>query len=242
MTGNGDAPVTTPGPALPGRLVPARRHAVGAVRHRDAEGHTAPRPRRRALPGRLRLRLRARLQAGAHGPGHPDRATRVAARAGPTASGTRSTSTAPRPTTRTRSCRPSGPRACRWTSWSRTPTSRPSTPGTAGRWTRPSSPIPRAFFDWSASQGLHNTLNVHPSILASDPQFAAGAGHGEGQAAEGRLRPGRRGRGRLLHVRLRRPGPAEGVHGSAPDHGSAGQRLLVAGLVLRRSRSRRCRA
>jgi alpha-glucosidase (family GH31 glycosyl hydrolase) len=33
-------------------------------------------------------------------------------------------------------------------------------------------PDPTAFFDWSAAQGLHNTLNIHPSILASDPQFA----------------------------------------------------------------------
>ncbi|MFE2427309.1 TIM-barrel domain-containing protein [Streptomyces sp. NPDC059373] len=33
-------------------------------------------------------------------------------------------------------------------------------------------PDPKAFFDWSASQGLHNTLNIHPSILGSDPQFA----------------------------------------------------------------------
>ena len=34
-------------------------------------------------------------------------------------------------------------------------------------------PDPKAFFDWSAAQGLHNTLNIHPSILDSDPQFAA---------------------------------------------------------------------
>lgn len=33
-------------------------------------------------------------------------------------------------------------------------------------------PDPKAFFDWSAAQGLHNTLNIHPSILSSDPQFA----------------------------------------------------------------------
>jgi VCBS repeat-containing protein len=32
-------------------------------------------------------------------------------------------------------------------------------------------PDPKAFFDWAASQGLHNTLNIHPSILSSDPQF-----------------------------------------------------------------------
>ncbi|MCU1679479.1 MAG: alpha-xylosidase [Amycolatopsis sp.] len=33
-------------------------------------------------------------------------------------------------------------------------------------------PDPKTFFDWSAAQGLHNTLNIHPSILGSDPQFA----------------------------------------------------------------------
>jgi hypothetical protein len=32
-------------------------------------------------------------------------------------------------------------------------------------------PDPKAFFDWSASQGLHNALNIHPSIVSSDPQF-----------------------------------------------------------------------
>jgi VCBS repeat-containing protein len=32
-------------------------------------------------------------------------------------------------------------------------------------------PDPKAFFDWAASQGLHNTLNIHPSIVANDPQF-----------------------------------------------------------------------
>lgn len=33
-------------------------------------------------------------------------------------------------------------------------------------------PDPSAFFAWSAAQGLHNTLNIHPSILGNDPQFA----------------------------------------------------------------------
>ena len=33
-------------------------------------------------------------------------------------------------------------------------------------------PDPKAFFDWSKSQGLHNTLNIHPSIGSNDPQFA----------------------------------------------------------------------
>lgn len=33
-------------------------------------------------------------------------------------------------------------------------------------------PDPSAFFAWSAAQGLHNTLNIHPSIASNDPQFA----------------------------------------------------------------------
>ncbi|HWG13187.1 MAG TPA: TIM-barrel domain-containing protein [Streptosporangiaceae bacterium] len=33
-------------------------------------------------------------------------------------------------------------------------------------------PDPKAFFDWSASEGLHNALNIHPSIGSDDPQFA----------------------------------------------------------------------
>ncbi|MGH3373424.1 MAG: TIM-barrel domain-containing protein, partial [Actinoallomurus sp.] len=34
-------------------------------------------------------------------------------------------------------------------------------------------PDPSAFFDWSQKQGLHNTLNIHPSIGSDDPQYAA---------------------------------------------------------------------
>ena len=33
-------------------------------------------------------------------------------------------------------------------------------------------PDPKGFFDWAQSQGLHNTMNIHPSILNSDPQYA----------------------------------------------------------------------
>jgi hypothetical protein len=33
-------------------------------------------------------------------------------------------------------------------------------------------PDPKGFFDWSAQHGLHNTLNIHPSIATNDPQFA----------------------------------------------------------------------
>ncbi|MFI7386269.1 TIM-barrel domain-containing protein [Streptomyces sp. NPDC049813] len=46
-------------------------------------------------------------------------------------------------------------------------------------------PDPQDFFDWSASQGLHNTLNVHPSILASDPQFAQAQATAKGKLTKG---------------------------------------------------------
>lgn len=46
-------------------------------------------------------------------------------------------------------------------------------------------PDPKGFFDWSASQGLHNTLNVHPSILASDPQFAQAMSAAKGKLTKG---------------------------------------------------------
>ena len=46
-------------------------------------------------------------------------------------------------------------------------------------------PDPAGFFDWAHSQGLHTTMNIHPSILASDPQFAAAQA-----TAKGKLKPG----------------------------------------------------
>lgn len=33
-------------------------------------------------------------------------------------------------------------------------------------------PDPRGFLDWSASQGLQNTMNIHPSVVSNDPQYA----------------------------------------------------------------------
>jgi hypothetical protein len=33
-------------------------------------------------------------------------------------------------------------------------------------------PDPKVFFDWAHQQGLHVSLNIHPSILGTDPQFA----------------------------------------------------------------------
>ncbi|MFS4092228.1 TIM-barrel domain-containing protein [Streptomyces sp. AF1A] len=51
-------------------------------------------------------------------------------------------------------------------------------------------PDPKGFFDWSAAQGLHNTLNVHPSILASDPQFAQAQATAKGRLTKGGCAPG----------------------------------------------------
>jgi hypothetical protein len=42
-------------------------------------------------------------------------------------------------------------------------------------------PDEKAFFDWAASQGLHNTLNIHPSIKSDDPQFAAAEATAKGK-------------------------------------------------------------
>ncbi|MGW4440364.1 TIM-barrel domain-containing protein [Streptomyces sp. NPDC004596] len=46
-------------------------------------------------------------------------------------------------------------------------------------------PDPKGFFDWSSAQGLHNSLNVHPSILASDPQFAQAQATAKGKLTKG---------------------------------------------------------
>ncbi len=50
-------------------------------------------------------------------------------------------------------------------------------------------PDPKAFFDWSTEQGLHNTLNVHPSILGSDPQFAKAQATANGKLRKGGCAP-----------------------------------------------------
>ncbi|WP_370087224.1 TIM-barrel domain-containing protein [Streptacidiphilus sp. MAP12-16] len=50
-------------------------------------------------------------------------------------------------------------------------------------------PDPKAFFDWAASQGLHNTLNIHPSILSSDPQFAQAQATAKGKLHKGGCAP-----------------------------------------------------
>ncbi|WP_395833559.1 TIM-barrel domain-containing protein [Cystobacter fuscus] len=44
-------------------------------------------------------------------------------------------------------------------------------------------PNPEGFFDWARSQGLHTTLNIHPSILPTDPKFAAAQATAKGKLA-----------------------------------------------------------
>ncbi|WP_327173739.1 carbohydrate-binding protein [Streptomyces sp. NBC_01336] len=46
-------------------------------------------------------------------------------------------------------------------------------------------PDPKGFFDWSRAQGLHNTLNVHPSIQATDPQFPQAQSTAKGKLVKG---------------------------------------------------------
>jgi alpha-glucosidase (family GH31 glycosyl hydrolase) len=50
-------------------------------------------------------------------------------------------------------------------------------------------PDPKGFFDWAAAQGLHNTLNIHPSILSSDPQFAQAQATAKGKLHKGGCAP-----------------------------------------------------
>ncbi len=42
-------------------------------------------------------------------------------------------------------------------------------------------PDPQGFFRWARAQGLHTSLNIHPSILGSDPQFAAAQATAKGK-------------------------------------------------------------
>jgi hypothetical protein len=45
-------------------------------------------------------------------------------------------------------------------------------------------PDPKVFFDWSAAEGLHNTLNIHPSIVSNDPQFAQAQATAKGKLTQ----------------------------------------------------------
>jgi Glycosyl hydrolases family 31/Carbohydrate binding module (family 35)/Carbohydrate binding module (family 6)/Domain of unknown function (DUF5110) len=45
-------------------------------------------------------------------------------------------------------------------------------------------PDPKGFFDWARTQGLHTSLNVHPSIVPADPQFAAAQATAKGKLAK----------------------------------------------------------
>ncbi|MFF0146350.1 carbohydrate binding protein with CBM6 domain [Amycolatopsis sulphurea] len=46
-------------------------------------------------------------------------------------------------------------------------------------------PDPKGFFSWAHGEGLHTTLNIHPSIQESDPQYAKAQ-----SIAKGKLAPG----------------------------------------------------
>jgi alpha-glucosidase (family GH31 glycosyl hydrolase) len=45
-------------------------------------------------------------------------------------------------------------------------------------------PDPAGFFAWAQSQGLHNTLNIHPSIGSNDPQYPAAQATAQGKLAQ----------------------------------------------------------
>lgn len=46
-------------------------------------------------------------------------------------------------------------------------------------------PDPTGFFSWAHSQGLHTTLNIHPSIVESDPQYAQAQATAKNKLAAG---------------------------------------------------------
>ncbi|MET9633380.1 TIM-barrel domain-containing protein [Lentzea sp. NPDC006480] len=46
-------------------------------------------------------------------------------------------------------------------------------------------PDPQGFLDWAHGEGLHSTLNIHPSIQGSDPAFAQAQATAKGKLAKG---------------------------------------------------------
>lgn len=46
-------------------------------------------------------------------------------------------------------------------------------------------PDPQGFLDWVHSEGMHSTLNIHPSIQGSDPDFARAQATAKGKLAKG---------------------------------------------------------
>ncbi|MFS8097243.1 carbohydrate-binding protein [Lentzea alba] len=46
-------------------------------------------------------------------------------------------------------------------------------------------PDPQGFLDWVHSEGLHSTLNIHPSIQGTDPDFARAQATAKGKLAKG---------------------------------------------------------
>ncbi len=73
--------------------------------------------------------------------------------------------------------------------------------------------------DWHA-EGIHNTLNIHPSISSKDPKFAQAQATAKGKLTKGRRRP--------LPVRLVGPRPAEGLLRPAHVDAARGRRHVVA--------------
>ncbi len=46
-------------------------------------------------------------------------------------------------------------------------------------------PDPQGFLDWAHGEGLHSTLNIHPSIQGTDPDFARAQATAKGKLAKG---------------------------------------------------------
>ncbi|MEU0877401.1 TIM-barrel domain-containing protein [Lentzea sp. NPDC005914] len=46
-------------------------------------------------------------------------------------------------------------------------------------------PDPQGFLDWAHGEGLHSTLNIHPSIQGTDPDFAKAQATAKGKLAKG---------------------------------------------------------
>ncbi len=51
-------------------------------------------------------------------------------------------------------------------------------------------PDPQGFQDWVHGEGLHSTLNIHPSILSTDPDFAKAQATAKGKLVKGGVRDG----------------------------------------------------
>ena len=90
-------------------------------------------------------------------------------------------------------------------------------------------PDPQSFLAWAKSQGIHVTLNVHASIADNDPQLAATEALAGGSLADSTCYSGA-----CKIWDWSQVGQAESYFALHQPYESAGRRLLVAGLVLRR--------